>query len=265
MKFAVEDLKFDERGLLPAIVQDARTGEVLTLAYMNAESLRRTLASGETWFWSRSRSALWHKGETSGHTQRVVRVRVDCDGDALVALVEPTGAACHTGAQSCFHNEAEEVFFHQADLHREPTDETPPSRNKSVADAATGTSIAGDDALKDASGNDDEAGAVSPTLGDVLDELYSLVETRWSERPAGSYTTYLFNEGLDKILKKVGEEAAETIIAAKNEDPDALASEASDLIYHLVVLLVERGVALDRVRAELMRRSDRGRSKREVK
>lgn len=264
MKFAVEDLKFDERGLLPAIVQDARTGEVLTLAYMNAESLRRTLASGETWFWSRSRSALWHKGETSGHTQRVVGLRVDCDADALVALVEPAGAACHTGAQSCFHNEVGGASFHQADVHQKPTDETPPSQINFVADVATKANDASDGVLNEAS-KSDETGAESRSLGDVLAELYSVVEARRRERPAGSYTTYLFNEGLDKILKKVGEEAAETIIAAKNEDAGALASEVSDLVYHLVVLLVERGVALDGVRAELMRRSERGRGKREVK
>jgi phosphoribosyl-ATP pyrophosphohydrolase/phosphoribosyl-AMP cyclohydrolase len=219
MKFAVEDLRFDERGLIPAIVQDAGTGEVLTLAYMNTESLRRTLDTGETWFWSRSRSALWHKGETSGHTQRVVELRLDCDEDALVVRVEPNGPACHTGARTCFHNEVEGAMSKREDSHASPTLE----------------------------------------FGALMSELYQLVETRRRERPADSYTTYLFDEGLDKILKKVGEESAETIIAAKNEDPHRLASEVSDLLYHLLVLLVERGVALDEIHGELARRGGKAR------
>ena len=206
MKIAIEDVKFDERGLVPAIVQDARTRQVLTLAYMNAESLKQTLATQETWFWSRSRSSLWHKGETSGNTQRVVDVLLDCDGDALTVLVVPNGPACHTGATSCF-----------------PSSET---------------------------GSESTAGFSNF----VLDDLYALVEMRKRERPAGSYTTYLFDEGLDKILKKIGEESAETIIAAKNDDSNALVKEISDLLYHLVVLLVERGLSLAEVRDELLRR-----------
>ena len=220
MKISVEDLKFDERGLIPVVVQDARTREVLTLAYMSAESLRRTLEEGETWFWSRSRSRLWHKGETSGNTQRVHTMMVDCDGDALAVLVEPSGPACHTGARSCFHNE-----------------------------------------IKGAVLNDSESGMKdtgTPQLSFTLERLYSLIENRRQERPEGSYTTYLFDQGLDKILKKVGEESAETIIAAKNEDHQALVAEVSDLIYHLVVLLVERGVALAEVSAELARRGGKG-------
>jgi phosphoribosyl-ATP pyrophosphohydrolase/phosphoribosyl-AMP cyclohydrolase len=209
----VEDLKFDAQGLIPAIVQDARTREVLTLAYMNEESLRRTLEEGETWFWSRSRSSLWHKGETSGHWQRVRRVIADCDGDALTVLVEPKGPACHTGARSCFHRQVEEREHVERKETIEPCE-----------------------------------------LGELLKQLYALILSRREERPEGSYTTYLFNEGLDKILKKVGEESAETIIAAKNEEPLALVAEVSDLIYHLLVLLVERGVALEDVAAELARR-----------
>jgi phosphoribosyl-ATP pyrophosphohydrolase/phosphoribosyl-AMP cyclohydrolase len=208
MRFVFEDVRFDERGLVPAVVQDARTGEVLTLAYMNEESLRRTLAEGETWFWSRSRSELWHKGATSGHTQRVVDVRLDCDGDAIVLLVEPRGPACHTGARSCF-GEGEKVEVEGA-------------------------------------GVDD--------LGAVLERLFAVVEGRRRERPENSYTTYLFDQGLNKILKKVGEESAETIIAAKDDDADALTSEMSDLIYHLVVLSVERGVTLGALAGELSRR-----------
>lgn len=203
MSLRPEDVRFDERGLVPAVVQDARTREVLTLAYMNEESLRRTLAEGETWFWSRSRSELWHKGATSGHTQRVVEVRLDCDADAVVVLVEPRGPACHTGAVSCFAHA-------------------------------------------------DEKGAAG--IGVVLEELYEVVAARRREMPAGSYTTYLFEKGLNKILKKVGEEAAETIIAAKDEDPVALTSEMADLVYHLVVLMVERGLTLEALGGELARR-----------
>lgn len=211
MKIAIDELKFDDRGLIPAIVQDARTRQVLTLAYMNRESLTKTIETEETWFWSRSRARLWHKGETSGFTQRVVEVRVDCDGDALSVLVEPKGPACHTGAQSCFHNELE----------------------------GTGT-IA-------------KVGAVQ--LGEVLGDLYTVIESRKRERPEGSYTTYLFDQGLDKILKKVGEESAETIIAAKNDDLNALANESADLLYHLLVLFVARGVSLNEVSAVLRSRS----------
>jgi len=213
----IDDVKFDERGLVPAIVQDARTNRVLMLAYMNAESMRRTLETGETWFWSRSREELWHKGETSGHTQRVVDAFLDCDGDALVVRVEPAGPACHTGKTSCFHNVIQE--------------RGPKRTEEEGSDAA---------ALGD--------------LGEVLNSLYALVETRKGERPEGSYTTYLFEHGLDKILKKLGEEASETIIAAKNDDREALTKESCDLLYHLIVLLVERGVSLTNVRDELVMR-----------
>ena len=210
MKLTIDDIKFDERGLIPAVVQDAHSRSVLMLAYMNAESLKRTLDSGQTWFWSRSRTQLWHKGETSGHTQRVVEVVLDCDGDALVVRVEPAGPACHTGESSCFHN------------------------------------------VIQAERPDQEGG--SADLGEVLRTLYNVVKTRKRDRPQGSYTSYLFDEGLDKILKKVGEESSETIIAAKNEDRGALTKESCDLLYHLIVLLVERGVTLDEVRDELARR-----------
>ena len=214
----VEDLKFDGQGLIPAVVQDARTHELLTLAYMNAESLKRTLSTGETWFWSRSRSQLWHKGATSGNTQRVRRVVADCDRDALVVFAEPQGPACHTGARSCFHNELEGAG---------PAE---------VEDPRAG------------------AGATNE-LGALLGRLFALIESRQQERPEGSYTTYLFDKGLDKILKKVGEEAAETIIAAKNEESQPLVSEVSDLIYHLLVLMVERGLKLEDVAMELARRT----------
>lgn len=217
MNIPIEELKFDERGLVPAIVQDASTLEVLTLAYMNAQSLKRTIDTKEAWFWSRSRSSLWHKGETSGHTQRVMGILVDCDLDALTVLVTPNGPACHTGARSCFHHELQEAA----------------SREEKVADRQS-------------------------DLGEVLNELYALVESRKRDRPAGSYTSYLFDQGLDKILKKVGEESSETIIAAKNPDREVLAREASDLLYHLIVLLVERHLTLEQIRDELVSRRKKG-------
>jgi phosphoribosyl-ATP pyrophosphohydrolase/phosphoribosyl-AMP cyclohydrolase len=213
MKVLIDEINFDERGLIPVIVQDSNTRQVLTLAYMNAESLKRTLETSETWFWSRSRSSLWHKGETSGHTQRVVDILVDCDNDSLTILVKPNGPACHTGEQSCFHN-----------------------------------------ALQEADDSPERIAHEEPDLGDVLNDLYALVESRKRDRPEGSYTTYLFDQGLDKILKKVGEESSETIIAAKNQDSEALAREASDLLYHLIVLMVERGLTLEEIRDELVSR-----------
>jgi phosphoribosyl-ATP pyrophosphohydrolase/phosphoribosyl-AMP cyclohydrolase len=196
-----QKVSFDEHGLVPVIVQDAHTREVLTLAYMNQESLARTLETGQTWFWSRSRNELWHKGATSGNTQDVVTLATDCDNDAIVVLVEPAGPACHTGARSCFDLQLPE---------QQP--------------------------------------------GDLLYELYEVIKSRKQERPAGSYTAYLFDNGLDKILKKVGEEAAETIIAAKNEDRQQLIAETADLLYHLLVMLVQREVNLDEVRGELAQR-----------
>ena len=212
MNVSVEEIKFDEQGLVPVVVQDANTLEVLTLAYMNAASLKQTIETKETWFWSRSRSSLWHKGETSGHTQRVTNIVVDCDRDALTVLVIPNGPACHSGARSCFHN----------------------------------TLQAGE--------LSEQARETKSDFGAVLDDLYALIESRKRDRPDVSYTTYLFDQGLDKILKKIGEETSETIIAAKNEDPDALVKEVSDLLYHLVVLMVERGLTLDQIRSELISR-----------
>ena len=213
MNVSVEEIKFNEQGLVPVVVQDANTLEVLTLAYMNAASLKQTIETKETWFWSRSRSSLWHKGETSGHTQRVTDIVVDCDRDALTVLVIPNGPACHTGARSCFHN-----------------------------------------TLQEGEGLSEQAREAKSDFGTVLDDLYTLIESRKRDRPDGSYTTYLFDQGLDKILKKIGEETSETIIAAKNEDPDALVKEVSDLLYHLVVLMVERGLTLDQIRSELISR-----------
>ncbi|SFF36081.1 phosphoribosyl-ATP pyrophosphatase /phosphoribosyl-AMP cyclohydrolase [Paenibacillus catalpae] len=210
-----ERIKWSEDGLVPAIVQDAQSKEVLMLAYMNKESLQLSVESGVTWFWSRSRNELWNKGATSGHTQQIRSMSYDCDADTLLVRVDQKGPACHTGAYSCFFNEIE------------------------VADA-----------------DKDDAGA-SASAGNrfaILGELESVIAQRYAERPEGAYTTYLFEKGLDKILKKVGEEATEAIIAAKNNDNDELRSEASDLLFHLLVLLRERGLPLDDVMAELQGR-----------
>ena len=190
-------MKFDEKGLIPAIIQDATTKEVLTLAYMNEESYEKTLATGETWLYSRSRQELWHKGGTSGNTQRVVSIKYDCDRDALLVLVDPNGPACHTGEVSCF------------------------------SERTYGEDI-GDDFA-------------------ILRTLEKVILDRERKRPEGAYTTYLFEKGIDKILKKVGEEAAEVIIAAKNRSRDELKWEAADLLYHLQVLLVEQELPLREV------------------
>lgn len=219
-------IKWDENGLVPAIVQDASSKQVLMMAYMNNESLRRSLDSGETWFWSRSRQEYWHKGGTSGNTQRIRSLHYDCDGDTLLLLVDANGPACHTGRISCFYNEVNTV------------DNKPTFQSDVVNENKT------------ASGSDRFA---------ILAELEQMIADRERERPEGAYTTYLFEKGIDKILKKVGEETAETIIAAKNGDNEELRYEVSDLIYHLLVLLQERKLPLDDVLAELDRRHERPR------
>ena len=196
-----EELKFDERGLIPAIVQDAHSRKVLTLAYMNRESLGITLNEGRTCFYSRSRGALWRKGETSGNVQRVVSIRPDCDGDALLVEVEKDGPACHRGTDSCF-------------------------------DAA-------------------EAGGAARFS---LDALYRLLQERNAKRPEGSYTTYLFEKGLEKILKKCGEEATEVVIAAMKGSREETVYELADLCYHALVLMAHCGVTPDDVRRELASR-----------
>lgn len=195
------NVEFDENGLVPAVVQDAQSKEVLTLAYMNEASLKKSLESRETWFFSRSRGELWHKGETSGNTQHIVDMRYDCDQDALLVLVKPAGPACHKGNYSCFADS----------LMENDVDESRPDRFA------------------------------------VFSELEFLIAKREAERPEGAYTTYLFREGVDKILKKVGEEAAEVIIASKNRDHGELKWEASDLFYHVLVLLREQKLPLDDV------------------
>ena len=199
----LDQLKFDEKGLIPAVVQDFYTKEVLTVAYMNRESLDITLREGKTCFWSRSRGELWRKGETSGNYQRVVSIKADCDADALVVEVIKDGPACHTGAESCFF---QSVF----------EDET-------VARFS-------------------------------LEALYDLLVGRNEQRPEGSYTTYLFEKGKEKILKKVGEECTEVIIGAMKDSREETIYEISDLCYHVLVLMVSCGITIADIRAELASR-----------
>ena len=198
----LDELKYDEKGLIPAIVVDDETGKVLTLAYMNRESLAVSMEKGLTCFWSRSRKELWLKGETSGNYQHIVSITADCDMDALEVRVRKDGPACHTGEDSCFHN---------------------------------------------------------PILGEKTDKfqlerLYQLLPRRKRELPEGSYTTYLFQKGLDKILKKVGEESTEVIIAGKAEDKAETIYEIADLAYHVLVLMVQMGISVEDIRAELASR-----------
>ena len=199
----IETLKFDENGLIPAIVQDWRSKEVLTLAYMNRESLKISMEKGLTCFWSRSRKCLWLKGETSGNYQHIVSITADCDRDALTVLVRPDGPACHTGTRSCFTNEV-----------WESETEHPFS----------------------------------------LEMLMEQIEGRKTEKKEGSYTTYLFEKGLDKILKKVGEECTEVIVAGKGGDKAETIFEISDLAYHVMVLMVEMGIEPKDIFAQLASR-----------
>ena len=199
----IESVRFDERGLVPAIVVDGRSGQVLTLAYMNRESLEISLREGRTCFWSRSRQELWRKGETSGAVQHIIDITADCDYDALVVRVNKDGPACHTGAESCFHH----LLWESEDEH-----------------------------------------AFS------LDGLMELLAGRRSAPKEGSYTSYLFDKGLDKILKKVGEESTEVIIAGKAEDKPETIYEIADLTYHVLVLMLQLGISLDDVRRELAAR-----------
>lgn len=199
----IQSLKFDEKGLIPAVVTDYYTKQVLTVAYMNKESLQKTIDTKLTCFYSRSRQQLWLKGETSGNYQHVVSITTDCDNDALVIEVKKDGPACHTGSESCF---TKPVFV-----------------------------------------NEDEKAF-------AIDNLYQMLVGRKTDMPAGSYTTYLFEKGLDKILKKVGEECTEVIIGAKGGDKAETVYEICDLTYHVMVLMVEYGISLNDIRDELARR-----------
>ncbi|MEA2665561.1 MAG: phosphoribosyl-AMP cyclohydrolase / phosphoribosyl-ATP pyrophosphohydrolase [Candidatus Eremiobacteraeota bacterium] len=225
---SVADVRWDANGLAPVVIADAGSGAVLTLAYANREALERTLASGSTWLWSRSRNELWNKGATSGNTQRVVSVALDCDGDALLYRVIPNGPACHTGAPSCF------------------SEPLPLAESR---DAANGDAMTSSNADVTASG--DSGAAFARAVG----ELARVIADRKMNPVEGSYTAKLFAGGVDRIGKKIGEEATEVVIAAKNDDKRELVWETADLLYHALVLLAERGVALDEIGAELSRRA----------
>jgi len=203
----IESIQFDEKGLIPVVVQHAQSKEVLTVAYMNRESLVKTIETKETWFYSRSRQELWNKGATSGNTQLVVSIRTDCDEDALVVEVLPKGPACHTGEETCFH--------------------------KNIV----------------------ETNQVVGSLG-ILADLVEVIQAREENMPEGAYTTYLFEKGIDKIGKKIGEEAMEVVIAAKNRDTEEIKWEAADLLYHLLVLLQEQKVELYDVLEVLQKRHE---------
>jgi phosphoribosyl-AMP cyclohydrolase / phosphoribosyl-ATP pyrophosphohydrolase len=206
----IEGLKFDDKGLITAVVQDAQSKEVLTVAYMNEESLQKTIDTGETWFFSRSRNELWNKGATSGNTQKVITIKADCDKDALVVEVVPAGPACHNGTTSCF--------------------------TKTVLE-------------------NDPVGSV-----DIIPQLLEIIRKREADMPEGAYTTYLFEKGIDKICKKVGEEATEVVIGAKNRDAEEVKWETADLIYHLLVLLQEQKVNVYDVLAVLKTRHEEKRA-----
>ncbi len=199
----ISELKFDDKGLIPAIVVDATTKKVLTLAYMNEESLKISMEKGLTCFWSRSRQELWLKGDTSGNYQHIVSITADCDNDALVVMVEPDGPACHLGTTSCFNN----AVYQSEELHEFS-----------------------------------------------YEGLMELIRGRKTEQKEGSYTTYLFQKGLDKILKKVGEESTEVIIAAKDNDKAETIYEIADLAYHVMVLMIEAGISLEDIHKELASR-----------
>ncbi len=199
----IDELKFDEKGLIPAIVVDAISKKVLTLAYMNRESLQISMEKGLTCFWSRSRQELWLKGETSGNYQHIVSITADCDHDALVVMVEPDGPACHLGTTSCFEN----PVWESDELHEFS-----------------------------------------------LEGLMKLIEGRKIEKKEGSYTTYLFEKGIDKILKKVGEECTEVIIAGKADDKKETIYEIADLAYHTMVLMIQMGISLEDIHKELASR-----------
>lgn len=199
----IDQLKFDEKGLIPAVIVEAGTHRLLMVAYMNRESLKISMETGKTCFWSRSRQELWTKGETSGNYQHIVSITADCDLDTLKVVVEKDGPACHTGAETCFFN--------------------PVYQSEEKSDF-------------------------------TMDALMELIRGRKTNPQEGSYTTYLFQKGLDKILKKIGEESTEVIIAAKENDPKETIYEISDLVYHVMVMMIEQGISLEDIRRELASR-----------
>jgi len=225
-KKAMKDIRWNRDNLVPAVVQDIESGEVLMLAYMNREALEKTLNEGKACYFSRSRQSLWVKGETSGNYQEVVDIRFDCDKDSILLLVKQTGPACHENYFSCFHYKIKEQ---EASGSVEPAPETDEAW-QTIGFPNTRPPV---------------------PLGRTLELLAEIINRRNTERPEGSYTTYLFTKGVDKILKKVGEECAEVIIAAKNNSAEELCYETADLLYHLLVLLEERKVDLRQIAEEL--------------
>lgn len=207
MDIQLEQIKFDDNGLIPAIVQDEQTRNVLMLAYMNKEALQKTIETKETWFYSRSRQELWNKGATSGNKQKVKRMSFDCDQDAILMQVDPAGPACHTGKASCFYN----LYLEESTDNR-----------------------------------------------DIIFQLAKEIKGRRENPVEGSYTSYLFREGLDKVLKKIGEESSEVIIGAKNHDKEELVSELADLTYHTLVLMELAGVEIKDIKDKLIARSQKG-------
>lgn len=244
----IPTLKYDEKGLIPAITQDATTGQILMQAYMNEEALRRTIETGFVHYYSRSRQSLWFKGETSGNKQILKKILVDCDMDSLVIKVEQQGAACHTGELTCFYRELngvgeiKKVDEEIRNILDNWSFKIPLPAEKKSEPVYT---EAMDPRFKDKSNQD--ASLVIADEGHILDGLYHLIKERKKNPVEGSYTNYLFEKGLDKILKKVGEESTEVVIAAKNHDQKELSMEVADLLYHVLVGLVEEGVSLEAV------------------
>ncbi len=206
----LSNLKFDDKGLIPAVVQNEKTKEVLMVAYMNEEAVKKTVETNRVTFWSRSRQSMWVKGETSGNYLYVKEIRLDCDGDCLLVLANPAGPSCHTGNKSCFYRKIENAAIENV--------------------------------------------AEEKTNNDILERLLAVTKDRQLHPKEGSYTNYLFDKGDDKILKKVGEEAAEVVIAGKNSDSDEISYEVADLMYHLTVMLVSKGMTWDDIYDELNKR-----------
>ncbi|MFP4661057.1 MAG: bifunctional phosphoribosyl-AMP cyclohydrolase/phosphoribosyl-ATP diphosphatase HisIE [Halanaerobiales bacterium] len=227
MKEIMEKVKFNDKGLIPAILQDNDTGKVLMLAYMNLESLEKTIDTGKACFWSRSRQELWLKGETSGNYQEIVEIRLDCDNDTLLILVKPGGPACHTGEKTCFYRKVSDDF------------------TKIV-------NVGGEDSFTDIKNeiNDEQLEKAV-----FLYKLYNVIADRKANPVEGSYTNYLFDKGVDKICKKIGEEAAEVIIGAKNASQEEMVYEIGDLIYHFMVLMNFYDIPVTDILEELESRS----------
>lgn len=261
-------VRYDKHtGLVPVVVQDIETLQVLMTAYANREALKRTYGTGQAWFWSRSRESYWRKGETSGNVLRVREVRLDCDGDTVLFLVEAAGPACHTGNTSCFYRDMtyqgsppgyraefagddtgivmeEAYMFEDLDYFER--------ENTSLTDTASQLESNSETMEQGAAGEGRDKSVSEPFYASVLQQLWTVLKERYQNRPQGSYTTFLFEHGMDKIAKKVGEEATEVVIAGKNADgtvraKEALAQESADLLYHLLVLWKQAGISPDDV------------------